>query len=332
MAHKRRPSLKDVAEAAGVSISTVSRAFSNPERLSPQTVGQVTAIARRMRYTPNVIGRALQAGTSPYIGVVVPDIANPYMSRLLKAVQSGSRARGVGVFLADTDDSAETERQVCEALARQTRGVLLCAPRMSAAHIREIDEIVPLLLVNRIVPGISSIYTDSLRAYGELVDELARLRHRTVAYLPGPIGSWADKMRHKAIAGRCEKAGLKLVVLPATAALLEDGIAAAEGVLAARATAVLAFDDVLAAGLIEGLRRRGLAVPDDISVAGHDDVLAGLVQPALTTITSHAAQVGQLALDRLLDQAEHGSAGAPARVGVAADLALRASLGPSRKR
>jgi DNA-binding LacI/PurR family transcriptional regulator len=322
-----RPSLKDVAEAAGVSISTVSRAFSNPERLSAGTVEHVTGIARTMRYTPNLIGRALQAGTSPYVGVVVPDIANPYMSTLVKAVQARARRRDVGVFLADTDDSAETEREVGETLARQTRGLLLCAPRMSTAHIRELDALVPLVLVNRVVTGIPSYVTDSAGAYAELVDELTRLGHRTVAYLPGPTGSWADRARHRAVADRCAENGLTLVALPATAASLADGIAAAGPAVDAGSSAVIAFDDVLAAGVIEGLRRRGLSVPDDLSVAGHDDVLAGLVQPALTTITSHGREVGERALDRLLDRAANEDAG-PNRVGIAGELAVRGSLGP----
>jgi LacI family transcriptional regulator len=247
------------------------------------------------------------------------------MTSLVKAIQGRSRSHDVGVFLADTDDSPSIERRVCEELARQTRGLLLCAPRMSDEHIREISELVPIVLVNRIVSDIPSIYTDSTQAYGELVDQLADFGHRTIAYLPGPSGSWADKARRQVIAARAEIDGLSLVVLPPTTAQIGDGIAAAESVISAGATAVLAFDDVLAAGLIEGFRRSGLSVPDDVSVAGHDDVLANLVQPRLTTIAGHSSQVGEIALDRLLAESELGGAASDQHVGVTAELVTRAS-------
>ncbi|WP_104062376.1 LacI family DNA-binding transcriptional regulator [Arthrobacter sp. 4R501] len=318
--------MKDVAEAAGVSISTVSRVFSNPELLSPQTVRNVKDVASTLRFSPNLLARALITGTSTNIGLVVSDISNPYMTTLLKAAQAWSRSRDTGVFVADTDDSAVIEREVCEQLARQCRGIILCGPRMSGPHIREISKIIPLVLVNRVITGIPSIYTDSAPAMAELVDQLADLGHRKIAYLPGPAGSWANKQRARAVETRAAIRAIEVVFLEPTTAKYSEGIEAAKAASESGATAVMAFDDVLASGLIEGFRRLGLSVPDDISVTGHDDVLAELAHPGLTTVTGQSDVVGRLAVDRLLEVPNaNGELDARATV-VPAHIVQRASV------
>ncbi|GAA0618984.1 LacI family DNA-binding transcriptional regulator [Kribbella sandramycini] len=302
MTERTRPAtLKDVAKGAGVSISTVSRVFSNPGRISPETSERVREVARKLRFTPNVMARSLITGRSPNIGLVVPDITNPYMTTLLKAAQKVSRLHATGVFVADTDDSADIEREVCEQFAQQSRGVILCAPRMTASHIRELSGIVPLVLVNRVVEGIPSVFTDSRAALRELVEELVELGHRRLAYLPGPAGSWSNTQRGRTVADRARALDVEMIRLDPTDGTHADGVAAAEQVLELGVTAVMAFDDVLAAGLVEGLRRSGKSVPDDVSVTGHDDILSELVHPGLTTVTGQSARVGQLAISRLLD-------------------------------
>jgi DNA-binding LacI/PurR family transcriptional regulator len=326
----RQAKLKDVAEASGVSISTVSRVFSDPGRLSPETTRRVLEVARRLRFSPNVMARALITGTSPNIGLVVPDISNPYMTTLLKAAQAVSRNRATGVFVADTDDSAAIERQVCEQFAQQCRGVVLCAPRMSASHIREVSEIVPLVLVNRVVEGIPCIYTDSRAAMRELLDDLVAQGHRRIAYLPGPIGSWANRQRARAIVERARTLAIELLRLEHTAGRHADGIDAASTVTELGVTAVMAFDDVLASGLVEGLRRLGRSVPGDVSVTGHDDVLAEVVQPGLTTVTGQSARVGQLCIQRLFDESSANGAADAQPTAVKATVVRRLSTAPPR--
>ncbi|MFI5731760.1 LacI family DNA-binding transcriptional regulator [Kribbella sp. NPDC051587] len=331
--------LKDVAEAAGVSISTVSRVFSSPGRISPETSDRVREVARRLRFTPNVMARSLITGTSPNIGLVVPDITNPYMTTLLKAAQKVSRGHQTGIFVADTDDDAEIERQVCEQFAQQSRGVILCAPRMTTSHIRELSGIVPLVLVNRIVEGIPSVSTDSRSALRELLDELVEQGHRRVGYLPGPAGSWSNKQRARTVADRARALEVELVRLDPTDGTHAGGVLAAEQVVELGITAVMAFDDVLAAGLVEGLRQRGKSVPEDVSVTGHDDILSELVHPGLTTITGQSARVGQLAIARLLEVSGPDAGSGPElgvlldeSVGVKATVVRRHSTAAPRTR
>jgi LacI family transcriptional regulator len=203
---------------------------------------------------------------------------------------------------------------------------------MSVSHIREISEITPLVLVNRIVEGIPCVYTDSRAAMKELVDDLVALGHRRIAYLPGPTRSWANTQRSRAVAERARAREVELVRLPATSARHADGIGAAPAVVECGATAVMAFDDVLASGLVEGLRRLGLSVPGDISLTGHDDVLAEIVQPGLTTVTGESARVGQLAIDRLLEEASAESATKPEAVPVRAYVVRRFSTAAPARR
>ena len=327
---RRTARLADVAAEAGVSISTVSRVFSNPERLSPATVQRVREVAARMRFAPNVMARALRAGDSPYLGVVVPDISNPYMTTLLKAAQARSRGREIICLVADTDDAADVERKVCEQFAQQTRGILLCAPRMSVSHIREIAAMSPVMLVNRPVEGIPCVFTDSAASVDALVDRLCDLGHEKIAYLPGPVASWANKARGRMVADRVRGRGAAFVKLEPTSARFEDGVTAAREAADHGASAVVAFDDVLAAGLIEGFRQLGMAVPGDVSVTGHDDVLAGLVQPGLTTIDGRSAQVARLAVDLLLAACEPDAVPSADHVGVATELVWRASAAAPR--
>ncbi len=324
-ARARAATLKDVAEAAGVSISTVSRVFSSPGRISPETSRRVREVATRLRFSPNVMARSLITGTSPNIGLVVPDISNPYMTTLLKAAQRVSRLQSTGIFVADTDDSADIEREVCEQFAQQSRGVVLCAPRMSTSHIREISQLVPLVLVNRVVEGIPCYFTDSRAALRELLDDLVAQGHRRIAYLPGPAASWSNKQRARTVADRAKALDVELVRLEPTEGMHADGVAAATEVLKLGVTAVMAFDDVLAAGLVEGLRRLGKSVPEDVSVTGHDDILSELVHPGLTTVTGQSDRVGQLAVSRLLDGSESVDA-----VGVKATVVRRLSTAPPR--
>lgn len=323
-----RAKLKDVAEAADVSISTVSRVFSNPDRISPATVLHVKQVAERLRFTPNVVARALITGVGANIGLVVPDITNPYMTHLLKAAQGRSRSSDIGILVADTDDNARIERDVAEHLSAQSRGLILCAPRMSAANITSLADRVPVVITDRLVKGVASVVAESGPALEEIVDGLVEQGHECLAYLPGPKQSWADRQRRRAIANRAQKSGVELCVLPATHATYADGVAAADALVSSGATAVLAFDDVLAAGLVEGLRRSGRRVPDDISVIGHDDLLAELVAPGLTSVRSHSDRIGRLAVELLL--AANGEVPQPDSVIVHAEVVHRASVSPPR--
>lgn len=131
--------LKDVAERAGVSLSTVSRAFSHPHVLAPDTMHRILAISKELQYRPNTMARALITGVSRNIGLVAPDISNPYATALLKSAQSHARARGLSMLVADTDEDLAGESGICAEIAQQSDGLILFAPRMRNAQIRQLS-------------------------------------------------------------------------------------------------------------------------------------------------------------------------------------------------
>lgn len=318
--------LKDVAAQAGVSMSTVSRVFSSPHLISDETVRRVRMVADELDYVPNPYARALITGTSRNVGLIVPDIANPFASTLLKAAQRYARSLGYAILVGDTDEDPNLERELASQLFYHSYGLILCAPRMVSKHITDLANKSRVVLINRVVGGLPSVLIDSAPGTRATVDHLAELGHRRVAYLPGPARSWSNRERLRAVTKQSEVRRIKLVVLANTDARHEDGFAAAESVQKAKVTAVIAFDDLLAFGLIEGLHERGLTVPGDVSVTGHDDVVAFGATPRLTTVTGASDAAARTALDILMTESARPVAASRAEsVRLPTELVIRQS-------
>jgi LacI family transcriptional regulator, galactose operon repressor len=296
--------LGQVAQEAGVSTSTVSRAFSHPHLLSSATVERITGIARRLGYSPNRSARALVTGRSTNLGLVVPDIANPYFPPLIKAAQLRARERGYCVFLADTDENPHQEWEVLGYFGQEVAGVVLCAPRMRTSQVRSFAEHHRTALVNRKIPGLSSVLVDSSQGLREAMDHLAGLGHRRVVYLGGPKTSWANTERGRVVRSLAGKHGMDLQERGPYVPSHGMGRSLVDVVLASKATAVVAFDDLLASGLVAGLVTQGVGVPSKISVVGCDDVLSAVSALPLSSVTGAAEAAGRTAIDVLLDLVE----------------------------
>src|SRR3954449_8845836 len=140
--------IRDVAGASGVHMSTVSRAFSAPHLVNPETRSRVLAAAESMGYRPNRAARALITGRTGNIGLIVADIANPFFPPLIKAAERRARLGDYHVFVADTNEDPLVEEELVQALAKQVDGVLLCSPRMTNSSIERVAREVPLVVVN----------------------------------------------------------------------------------------------------------------------------------------------------------------------------------------
>lgn len=318
--------IRDVARASGVHVSTVSRAFSAPHLVNPDTRTRVLAVAEGLGYRPNRAARALTTGRTHNIGLIVADIANPFFPPLIKAAQAQARARDYHVFVADTDEDPQVEEELIQTLSKQVDGVLLCSPRLSNRAIERLREDVPFVVVNRRVRGMPTVLMDVGRGARRAVEHLAGLGHRRIALVAGPSGSWTGRRMRQAAAA---VSGVELVVLGPNAPTEQGGQDAAADVIAAGVTGVLAYNDLVAIGLIEGLYERGVAVPRDVSVIGVDDIGAGrLYRPRLTTVAMPTAAAGRLAVDMLLQSAA-GQA-APALASLETSLVVRESTGEVR--
>jgi LacI family transcriptional regulator len=321
--------IRDVAQASGVHVSTVSRTFSAPHLVNAVTRTRVLAAAEDLGYRPNRAARALTTGRTHNIGLIVADIANPFFPPLIKAAQAHARGRDYHVFVADTDEDPLVEEELIQTLTKQVDGVLLCSPRLSNRAIERLGADVPFVVVNRRVKGMSTVLMDIGHGARLAVEHLAGLGHRRIALLAGPTGSWTSGEMRVAAAATAAEAGIELVILGPNAPTEQGGIAAAADVTRSGVTGVLAYNDLVAIGLIEGLYDRGVRVPSGLSVIGVDDIVPGrLNRPKLTTVAMPASAAGRTAVDLLLASVGAGDGDAPALATLETNLVIRESTAP----
>lgn len=335
--------IRDVARASGVHISTVSRTFSAPHLVNPETRVRVLACAEDLGYRPNRAARALITGRTHNIGLIIADIANPFFPPLIKAAESQARHRDYHVFVADTNEDPTAEEELVHALAKQVDGVLLCSPRMSNSLIEQLSREVPLVVVNRQVTGLPCVLMDVGQGARSAIEHLVGLGHRSIALLGGPRSSWTNREMRRAAGAAARAAGAELTVLGPNAPTEVGGSAVAEQVRRSGVSAVLAYNDLMAIGLIEGLDALGVRVPQEVSVVGVDDItLSRLTRPKLTTVATPTGAAGRTAVDMLLQQDIESPRGArgsgagtalgvrrtTAQVMLQTDLVIRDSTGP----
>jgi LacI family transcriptional regulator len=316
--------LTDVAKHAGVSIATASRAFGEPDRLAHGTLERVLRAATDLGYaTPQ------SATATRTLGVVVPDVANPVYATLLKAIQGQAWHGRHRIVLFDADEDLRREREQIEQ-ARKLDGMLLCSPRLPDADVLSlVGTTTPYVVINRQIDGASCVLMDTEHGPTQAIEHLVALGHTHIAYAAGPRGSWADVRRADTIARACERHGIRLTPLSHHAASIQGGRAAAAPAAASGATAVVAYNDLVALGLEAGMIELGRRCPADISIVGIDDIdLAGAVTPGLTTVRMPIARSGELAVDLLL-QAMSGSAISDV-VTLGSQLIVRASTAAPR--
>jgi LacI family transcriptional regulator len=326
------PTIAKIASVVGVSPATVSRAFGHPELLSPATVERVVSAARELGYTPNSAARALSTGRHGNIALIVPDIANPFFPPLIRAAQQAADAAGFCVFLGDCGERPAREATLADKFAAQVDGLVLASSRSPADGIHALARRRPLVLVNRDVDGVPRVLINTAGAMRDAVAHLAGLGHKKIAYVSGPASSWSSQQRRKAVRQAAEQHGTQPLVLPAGEPTYAVGEKAVVKILEGRCTAAVAFDDLVAQGIMAGLASRGVAVPGQFSVVGCDDTLGAITYPPLTTIAAPAADAGRVAVELLLRVLASSSAGERARddrYSLDSRLVVRATTGPA---
>lgn len=319
--------IRDVARASGVHVSTVSRTFSAPHLVNTETRARVLAAAEDLGYRPNRVARALITGRTHNIGLIVADIANPFFPPLIKAAESQARLRDHHVFVADTNEDPATEAELVRALAKQVDGVLLCSPRMSNDLIGQLGREVPLVVVNRLVDGLPAVVMDVAQGARDAVSHLAGLGHRRIALLAGPRGSWTNREIRRAATATARALAVDLTIIGPNQPTETGGAAAVDAVRRCGATAVLAYNDLMAIGVLEGMLDRGVRIPGEMSVVGIDDIAASrLVRPKLTTVATPNAAAGRAAVDMLLQHGDDRRANA--QITLHTELVVRDSTGP----
>ena len=292
--------IRDVASASGVSASTVSRAFGRPDKVDEHTRQRVLRAAEALDYQPNRAAQSLITGRTGNIGIVVPDLVNPFFSSVVKGAQTRAHELGHPVLLADSDEDPSAELKLGRTLARQVDGLILCSPRMNELELREAQRLCPVVLVNRRVAGIPAITIDNAGGIHQAVTHLRALGHRRVGYVAGPVTSYSNVERQDATAHHLDTAGMAYVLIGSFDPSFEGGSDAADEVLLAGVSAVIVYNDVMAIGLVSRLTAYGVAIPAELSVIGFDDIpFNSMITPSLTTVRIPREQAGRAAVDHL---------------------------------
>jgi DNA-binding LacI/PurR family transcriptional regulator len=283
----RRPTIYDVATAAGVAASTVSRAFARPGRVNADTAQRIFAAAERIGYRTSALP-GLASTRTRSLALVVTDITNPFYAEIIRGAHEAAGEAGYTILLSHTQEDAQLERDWTERELASVDGVLLASSRMSDSAIRMVAKQKAVVLLNRRIPEVPCVITDNGRGARRAVEHLAELGHTTITYVAGPENSWADGMRWQALREAAYELELKVRrVGPSNAPTVNAGFRHAAELLRDQVTAVIAYNDMLAIGVIKGLTKRGAHVPRDVSVVGFDNVmLAEIVDPALTTVAA----------------------------------------------
>ena len=325
----RKPTISDVARVAEVSEATVSRALRGIQSVDPALVKRVEAAAQRLGYTPNPVAQDLRFGSSQAIGIMVPDLANPYFGGLVRVISRAATANGYRTLLSDTDENPDEELLALGALARHVDGVVMCSPRMSDAELAQAARAFqPLVMTARVSAGVgvTAVAVDSYRDCTELIGQLHKLGHRRLVYVSGPDHSWQNAERARAVTDS-RAFGMDCEVVAGGTEIV-DGYKAVDDALASHPTAIVAFNDTLAVGVYEALRERAIAIPDEMSVASFDDIsLAAHLAPALTTVRSQRDEIGHRALEALMALIKEEEV--PATHSLTAEVVLRESTGPA---
>ena len=292
--------IRDVANAAGVSAATVSRAFGRPHKVDEQTRRRILRAAEALNYQPNRAAQSLITGRTGNIGIVVPDLGNPFFPRIVKGAQTRAHELGYPVLLADTDEDPSAELPLGHTLARQVDGLILCSPRMNERELREIQQLCPVVLVNRRVVGIPAVTIDNAGGMRQAVTHLRALGHQRVGYVAGPKTSYSNRERQEAVQKHLEDAGLPYVFIGSFGPSFEGGRSAADEVLLADVSAVIVYNDIMAIGLITKLSAYGVAIPGELSVVGFDDIsFASMLTPPLSTVRISREEAGRRAVAHL---------------------------------
>lgn len=335
----RRPTLRDVAERAGVHPATASRAL-NPqtrELVNDETAKRVIRVAKAMGYRPNPIARSLKTARSASVGVVIPDLTNPLFPPIVRGVEDELSPAGYNAWIVNTDNDPEREAGQIESLrSRQVEGLIVAAARRKHPLLEEFAaEGMPIVLVNRRLDraDIPAVTADDAAGVAMAVDHLVDLGHRRIAHLAGPqntsTGLGRLRAYHQALRDH-EIADDPRLTATCVSWTQAEGARAIRSLLDGGAdfTAVLAGNDLLALGCYDALEERGLSCPESVSVVGFNDIpFVDRLRPPLTTVRIPHYQIGveaaRMLLEALRDPHRH-----PRSVLLPVSLVIRQSTAP----
>ncbi len=333
---KKRTTIADVAQAAGVSLMTVSRVMNNRPGVGEEMRQRILSLAESMSFRPNQLARGLATQQTSTLGVVVPDITNPFFAQIVRGVEDMAFEQGYHIFLINTAEDMERELEAYDSLWQKAiDGVILCSARLALDELENsITRFPAVVLFNRELPNpIPHIATlninDSLGAELAVEHFISQGRKR-IALVGGPVSSVSAQRRMDGYRAALKQGNIVFdpVLLEHCAPTMEGGFTATQSIFARRAKidAILAFNDLVAIGVIQACREAGKQVPGDVMVIGADDIpFATVMQPKLTTVRVDLIGVGRMAIETLLSVIRGEKADQPQTLLIDPTLVVRES-------
>ena len=337
------PTLEDVARRSGVSKSTVSRVLNNSAKISEKTRKQVLRAVGELHYEPNIIARSLSKNKTFTIGVILEDILNPFFSAVAKGIETALRAKGYSMILTSSDFDRENEVKLTRMLIRyKVDGILITPVKHDGDSIVLLKERgTPFFILNSRSEDKEVSWIDSDNFEGALMATryLLELGHRRFLCIRH-MAIDGSRLRFEGFKKAIEEAGLKMSdqVILGDARSRRDGYELASRLLDTRdrgniPTAVIAVNDTVAIGVIEAVLKKGMRIPEDVSIIGYDDInIAGLVRVPLTTIHQPKYRMGEMAASQLVDKIERAERGVARQFLIQPKLIERDSCGVCESR
>lgn len=318
--------LTQVAQEAGVSLASASRAFKNPKRVSESTRQRVLEAATKLGYTSSESRRAIT------VALIVPDIGNPVIGEQVVSIQDQAWPDPYRFYLESIGDNSGREIQALESLRDEADGILMLSPRSSPEEIRAVVRDTPLVVMNGATwQFCPTLLMDATRGIRQAVEHLVALGHRHLAFVPGSSNSWPSENRRFATERAAAEWGAKLTVVGSQHPSFDGGMVAAASVVASGATAVIGYNDLIALGIRYGAQTLGLHCPQDLSIVGVDNYrLAANSEPSMTTVAIDVRQVASRAFMRLAEAIRQRRS-APSLETIDSQLIVRGSTGLVRE-
>lgn len=327
--------VKEVAEAAGVSIASVSRVVNDHDNVAASTREAVLEAIARLNYMPHSAGRTLATRRSNLIGVILPDIYGEYFSEIVRGIDMAARERGLHLLVSSSHGDAAEARELLRQMHGRVDGLILMSPYLDAAALTQaVSPEARVVLLNS--PGggrCDSIAVDNFAGAYQAVKHMLDLGRRRIAHIAGPDGNIeAERRRAGYLAALASGSDLKPEIFPGD--FSERAGAEAGRAIAAQANridAVFSANDIMALSCLAALTEAGVRTPEDIALVGFDDIpLARFVSPPLTTVSVSIAEIGRSALERIVRRIE-GDGTEIEEVTIQPELIVRRSCGAAAK-
>jgi len=301
--------IKDIAEQAGVSHSTVSRALRYSPLISVDTADRIRKIALELGYQPSAAARSLKTHQTRVLGVVVSSIADPFFSEILQGIEDVAQANNYSLFIAASQRNFEREQTIVKTMREHSvDGVIICSTSFSASQRRSLTEFgIPIVVINNQAAEDYrySIYHDDVDGSRQITRHLIELGHTKIAYLGNSLSGRTTFDRLSGFQKEMENTGLAIppeYIIHVAGGGPDNGIAGVDILLDLpdRPTALICFNDMMAIGVLKSLQQSGIQVPEDFSVTGFDNIVfSAYTNPPLTTFDQPKRSIGSKAAEQL---------------------------------